>query len=323
MTRQIAELFRTNDRFVILSHVDPDGDALGSALGLAAILRAAGKTVDVAVPGGTPRLYRFLPGADRVGAVPDDVMTDPDLIVAVDASSPSRLAHLEPLLSIDAPVLNIDHHGDNSRYGDTNWVDSTACAAALMIQELAVAENLPIPLDAAIGLYVGILTDTGRFTFANADNRGIVAAADLVGRGADPHRIATAIYERHTASSVRLLGQALSTLDLREDGKIACLHVTRAMVEEAGARDEDADGFSVHARSLDGVLVGVFLREAEGGNIKVSFRSNEGVEIDGVASRFGGGGHPRASGARVPGPIEEAKESILGAVSEHLRNGGV
>ena len=323
MSLPVLEKLRAARRVVIMSHVDPDGDALGTALGLASILGRTGQEVEVAMPGPVPRAYGFLAGADAVRGSVDEIRLEPDLVVAVDASSASRVGDLAPLLGRGVPVVNIDHHADNSLFGDVNWIDPTAGAASLMICEMAIAAGLEIPPDAASALYVGVLTDTGRFTFANTDHRVLRAAAELVDRGADPHAIAQAVYEQHTVPSILLLGSALATLDLREDGRVACLHVTREMIREAGARQEDADGFSTHARALEGVLVGVFLRETEEGNVKISLRSNEGVEIDGVARRFGGGGHPRASGAKVPGPIEEAKEDVLRAVTELLFNGDV
>lgn len=318
MRDEIARRLREARRVAVLSHVDPDGDAIGSALGLAWILRAAGRDVQVGLPGGSPRAYAFLPGADGIAAGEGDMPGPFDVVVAVDATSPSRLGALEPVLGRGRAVLDIDHHGDNVRFGDAAWVDPAACATALLVQELAEAERLRIGPEAAASLYVGILTDTGRFTFANTDARGLAAAAELVRLGAQPADLAARVYERRSASSTRLLARALATLDLRDGGRVACVHVTSAMLLETGASAEDSDGFSTWARSIEGVLVGLFLREAEDGTVKVSFRSNGGVAVDVLAGRFGGGGHPGAAGARVPGPLQEAKETVLRAVSEHL-----
>jgi phosphoesterase RecJ-like protein len=320
MKRKIADFLRECRRVVVLSHRDPDGDAVGSAAGMARILSDAGIEATAVLPGGVPPLYAFVPDADRILAEPP--AEAPDVFVVVDATSPSRLGDLERALRPGVPVVNIDHHPDNSRFGDHVWVDSDACATALMIEEWAASNNFPIGREAAELLYVGIVTDTGRFTYANTDARCLEAAGRLVRLGADPHRIATNVYEKSSPASLQLLGCALTTLDFREGGAVAALHVTRRMLEETGARDEDADGFSTYARSIEGVRVGIFFRETKEGAVKVSFRSNEGVEIHDVARRFGGGGHPRASGARVPGPIEEAKEAVLRAVTEHLHGNG-
>lgn len=317
--REVAEVLRGARRIAVFSHVDPDGDAVGSSLGLVHVLRGAGRDARAFLPGGVPRLYTFLPGADEVGAGPEDVPGDRDLHVVVDATSPSRLAGLEPALTPAVPVVNVDHHGDNSRFGAAHWVDPTACATALMIGEWARAEGLAVSPEAATCLYAGIVTDTGRFTFSNTDARGLRAAAELVEAGASPHGIAVSVYDRASAASLRLLARALSTLELADGGTIASICVTRAMLRETGARSEDSDGFSTYARSIEGVKVGLFFRETEDGAIKVSFRSNGGVRIDGVAGRFQGGGHPSASGARVPGPIDAAKEAVVRAVQEHLR----
>jgi phosphoesterase RecJ-like protein len=317
--RKIAGFLEGRNRFTILSHVDPDGDAVGSALGLAWILRGMGKEARVLVPERIPRIYEFLPGAADV----EGIWTPrerPDGVFVVDATSPDRLADLEAALLPGVPIANVDHHPDNTRFGELDWVDPTAAATALMIFEMACETRLPVDRRAAECLYTGILTDTGRFTFSNTDARSLRAAAELAALGCVPSDIAAEIYARVSPASMRLLACALSTLDVREEGAVACLHVTMAMLMETGALPEDADGFSTYARSLEGVKVGIFLRETAEGTIKVSFRSNEGVAIDAVAGRFGGGGHPRASGARVPGPIEEAKEEVLQAVAEHLRS---
>jgi phosphoesterase RecJ-like protein len=318
MRAEIARRLREARRVAVLSHVDPDGDAVGSALGLAWILRARGCDARVGLPGGVPRMYSFLPGAAEVARTEADLAGPFDVVVAVDATSPSRLGGLEPVLARGRMVLDVDHHGDNTRFGDVAWVDPSACATALLVHELAAAEGWEAGADAAANLYVGILTDTGRFTFANTDARGLAAAAELVRLGASPSGLASHVYERRSAASTRLLARALTTLDLRDGGRVACVHVTPGMLAETGADPEDADGFSNWARSIDGVKVGLFLRESEDGTVKVSFRSNGGVAVDVLAGRFGGGGHPGASGARVPGPLEKAKESVLRAISEHL-----
>jgi phosphoesterase RecJ-like protein len=320
--RPIVELLERGRGFALFSHRDPDGDAVGSALGLAWVLRAMGKRAEVFLPEGVPELYRFLPGAggvrDAAGALPEGL----DAVLVLDATAPSRLGELESRIPRGVPVGNVDHHPDNTRFGEASWVDPEASATALMIHEMVLASGWEVPPEAAECLYVGILTDTGRFTFSNTDARTLRAAGELAARGADPHAIARRVYECHSLASLRLLGRALSTLEIHEGGAIACMHVTRAMLAETGARLEDSDGFSIYPRSVRGVRVGVFLREAGEDSIKVSFRSNEGVAIDGLAGRFGGGGHASASGARLPGPLEEAKEAVLRAVSEHLRSAG-
>ena len=317
--REIAAFLRAHRSFVILGHVDPDGDAIGSALGLAGMLRAEGRVARVALPGGVPDTYRFLPRTDEVGASLEDVDPEAEAVVVLDSTSPSRLANLAPLTDGTRPLANVDHHPDNSRFGAPSFVDPTACATALLLYELARDHDFAIDAEVASCLYTGIVTDTGRFTFSNTDARGLAAAAELTRLGAEASRIATRVYATHTPSSLRLLGAVLATLELHEQGRVACVQVTNRMLEECGATSEDADGFSGLARSVEGVSVGLFFRETEGGT-KVSFRSNGGVSIHGVASRFGGGGHSSASGARLPFPLEEAKARVLVAVAEHLES---
>jgi phosphoesterase RecJ-like protein len=313
-----VDFLREGSAFRIYSHVDPDGDALGSALGLAWILDAAGKSARVRLAAPVPRMYAFLPGQHLVERG-ESAPVRGERIVVLDCTSPSRLHTLEAEVTPGTPVLNVDHHADNTRFGDVVLLDPGAAATALIVLELARAGDLPVPPEAATCLYTGILTDTGRFTYANSDERALRAAAELAGAGANPAEIAAQVFEHRPVAAIRLLGRALETLDVREEGRVACIHVTQAMLAETGAAAEETEGFAAWARAIDGVQVGIFLRESQDGFIKVSFRSTGGVPIDGVASRFGGGGHPAAAGARIPGPLETAKEGILRAVGEHLQ----
>jgi phosphoesterase RecJ-like protein len=274
--------------------------------------------VSVNFPGEIPQFYRFLAGAEHVAsAVPVHPLADEALVV-LDSTSPERLGPLAALIGSHAPIVNIDHHPDNAGFGELAWVDPTAAATALLVFELCRDARLPLGPAAAEGLYVGILTDTGRFTFRNTDSRALAAAAKLTELGARAGSLASRVYEERSPGATKLLGLALATLELHQGGRVACLQVTEQMVAEAGALPEDAEGFATYARSIRGVDVGVFLREAEDGLIKISFRSNGGIPIDGLAGQFGGGGHPAASGARVSGSLAEAKESVLRAVAELL-----
>ena len=313
-----ADFLLAGRKIKIVSHVEPDGDALGSALGLAWILDAAGIEARVHLPAPLPRLYSFLPGAKFlvVGEAPEDSF---DRVAVVDCTSPARLGPIAATALTGSLVLNVDHHADNTRFGDVVQVDPAAAATAILIADIAHDAQMRIGPEAAECLYTGILTDTGRFTFGNTDERALRSAAQLVRAGANAAKIASLVYENRPASTLRLLGKALETLDLREDGRVACLHVTHEMIAQTGALAEETEGFAAYARSLQGVQVGIFLRETEEGSIKASFRSTGGVPVDGIASQFSGGGHPSAAGARLSGPLEKAKERILRAVGEHLQ----
>jgi phosphoesterase RecJ-like protein len=322
MKNKIGEFLRSRPAFRILSHVDPDGDSVGSSLALFWVLRDLGKRVRVHFPGDVPEFYRFLAGAERaMDRVPERPGAE-EAIIVLDSTSPERLGPLADLLAPGTPVVNVDHHPDNAGFGDLAWVDPTAAATALLVFELCRDARLPLGSDAAEGLYVGILTDTGRFTFRNTDSRALAAAAELTGLGARAGFLASRVYEERSPGATKLLGLALATLELHQGGRVACLHVTQEMIAAAGALPEDAEGFATYARSIRGVVVGIFLREAEDGLIKISFRSNGGIPIDGLAGQFGGGGHPAASGARVSGPLAKAKESVLRAIAELLATRG-
>jgi phosphoesterase RecJ-like protein len=293
-------ILRDEESFLITSHARPDGDAIGSALGLMHLLESMGKRVTVAFADRIPTMYRCLPGVERIVAdLPADLH---DVAVLLECDSIERTG----FEAIDAGMmLNIDHHQSGRTFADFNWIDPAACAVGVMIYDLAIASGEEITPEMASCLYSAILTDTGSFTFACTDAGTFGIAEHLLERGADSTGIAQAIYFSNPESKLRLLGTALSNLEI--DGEVAWTFVTRDDIERAAAIVEDCEGIVNYLISILGVRAAVFLRELPTGNrFRLNLRSKGAVDVAEVAEGFGGGGHRNASGCTIEGPLSEA-----------------
>ena len=310
-----------HDDFLILSHIDPDGDAVGSSLGLAWALRAIGKRVVVANESPVPVNLGFLPGSDEI-RLARDVREPSRAVFVVDCSSldrigPSALALVAP----EARVACVDHHAGTDGFGDPRLVNMDASATAELIYEVLEACAIPIGAETAACLYAGIASDTGAFRFQNTTPDVLRLAARLVELGADPSRTAVSLFGRKSPASLRVLGLALASLESRAEGRVSVLTISRAMFDEAKAAPEDADGIVQYAQSVHGARIGVLLQETAPGEVRISFRSDGTVDVNDVAGRFGGGGHRNAAGARLRGELAVVRESVL-RVLEQAVNGG-
>lgn len=310
-----------HDDFLILSHIDPDGDAVGSSLGLAWSLRALRKRVTVANDSPLPVNLRFLPGSETVRVARE--LPEPFRAVFVlDCSSLDRvgtsgLAAIAP----GAAVACVDHHAGSDGFGDPRLVNVDASATAELIYEILEACGLPIGAETAACLYAGIASDTGAFRFQNTTPHVLRLAAGLVERGADPSRTAVSLFGRKSPASLRVLGLALASLESRAAGKVSALTISRAMFDEAQAAPEDADGIVQYAQSVNGATIGVLIQETAPGEVRISFRSDGSVDVNDIAGRFGGGGHRNAAGARLRGELAVVRESVLSALEQAV-NGG-
>lgn len=310
-----------HDRFLILSHIDPDGDAVGSSLGLAWALRAIGKDVIVASDTPVPVNLRFLPGAEGI-RLARDVQDPPRAVFVVDCSSLDRIgpSALE-LVAPDARIACVDHHAGSDGFGDPRLVRVEASATAELIDEVLEACGIPVGPETAACLYAGIASDTGAFRFQNTTPHVLRLAARLVERGADPSRTAVSLFGRKSPASLRVLGLALASLESRADGKVSVLTISREMFDQAQAAPEDADGIVQYAQAVNGARIGVLIQETAPGEVRISFRSDGSVDVNDVAGRFGGGGHKNAAGARLRGELSVVRESVL-RVLEQAVNGG-
>jgi len=307
--------------FLILSHVDPDGDAIGSSLGLAWALRAIGKTVVVVNDSPLPDSLRFLPGSEWVKQ-PADAGRVFDAVFVLDCSSLDRAGKAAAgLVAPGAAVANVDHHAANDGFGDPRLVNVEASATAELIYEILDAYGAMLSPEVAECLYVGLASDTGAFRYQNTTPRALRLAARLVEHGARPSTAADALYGRKSEASLRILGLALASLEKRAGGQVGALTISRDMFDRAGATPEDADGIVQFAKSLDGARVGVLIQEIAPGEIRMSLRSDGTVDVNQVAGLFGGGGHKNAAGARVHGELSRVRGDVLEALDRAV-NGG-
>jgi len=313
--RLLELLRRPGGEALLLGHVHPDGDVLGTLLGLGLAMERAGWRVSFAGPDPVPAVLDFIPGGDR-WQVWRKAPRRFETVVLTDCPNDGRTEGLlEGARGQDAQVLNIDHHPDNRRYGTVNWIDSTAAATGEMIFDLLGALQWPIGRDVALGLYTAVHTDTGSFRYSNTTPRTFRIAAALTAEGAEPALVTDRLYQRRPKDALLTLGSLLSRVEVSEDGRIATLTVPE------GAASEDfmaAEDLVTYPRSIAGVKVAVLLRAEPGGAVKASLRGKGEIPVNRIAHRFGGGGHENAAGCTLQGPLDAAKRVLLAAVEQAL-----
>jgi len=306
----LLELIGPRESFFLTSHARPDGDALGSALGLMHLLDAMGKKVTVGFADVIPMIYRWMPGVERIVPVLPDESPDAAIVLECDCVArtgfdPTVFAEMAAGLTI-----NIDHHLSGRPFGDFNWIDPQACAVGAMIYDLAVASGVEISAGMATCLYTAVLTDTGAFTYPSTVATTFALAEHLIQRGADPIGIARKVYYSNPAGKVRALGSALATMTI-ENG-VAWAWITEEEMVRAGAVVEDCEGIVNYLIGIAEVQVAIFLRELPPGDeFRLSLRSRGPIDVADIASRFGGGGHRNASGCTLKGPLDFAIRRVI------------
>ncbi len=304
---------RQRNHFLVTSHARPDGDAIGSALALAQVLRRMGKRAEVVMADSVPVIYRSLPHAGSIvhaSQVPGPF--DAAVILECDSLQRTRLSGLESLFQI-----SIDHHASAKPFAHVNWIDCSAVATAELIFRLARAAQVTLTPEMATCLYTAVLTDTGSFGYSPTSACTFELAKYLVEPGADPGKIAQSVYFSAPFSKIKLLGVALSSL--QREGAVTWMSVTRNDMERCDALDEDCEGLVNYALGIAGVEVAIFLREAAHERVRVSIRSKGAVDVAALAEKFGGGGHECAGGFSTAGPVEAAAERVLSELRGHLR----
>lgn len=308
--QQIVELIERNDSFLVVAHENPDGDAIGSTLGLALALRQMGKAATPFNIEPVPESMHYLPGVDLFRHQLD--ATDQfDVVFALDSGESSRTG-------IDVEkhgksVVNIDHH-PHSEFGDICYVDTASSATAILIYRLLLQAQHPVTDDVAESLYLGILSDTGSFRYSSANTEAFDVASKLVATGIDPWDTASNLYESYAPQRMQLLGKVLSTLDISTCGRYASLSMNHQDLNSCGALPEHADGFVNYARAIRGIEVALFISENGHSEYKISMRSRGLVDVGTLARQLGGGGHHNAAGARLKGSLPEVKASL----AQHL-----
>lgn len=317
-----AEAIRAARTLVLACHVNPDGDALGSMLGLALALAPLGKSLTVLSQDGVPDILRFLPHSDIVQQTTD--MAAFDLAVVLDSGDLSRVGDkVQPLIGRARRVIDIDHHVLAGAFGDVRVLDSKAASTSEIVYALIHAMDLPLTPEIATCLFTGVITDTGSFRFQNVTPNTFRVAADLLEAGAPPAHVSENVFENRTFAATRLLGQALSSLSQTPDGRLVWASIRAQDFAAVGATDEDTEGTVNYVRGVRGAEAGVLFREmAPVGDappkIRISLRSREGLNVATVAQRFGGGGHRMAAGCTLTGSLTEAEATVIAALQAEL-----
>lgn len=306
----------------ITTHVNADGDACGSAAAVARLLAQQGIRAFVVNPTPWPALFAFLLGddvEDRTSAG-GDALRRIDALLVLDVSEMKRLGQLAPAVrALDVPRIVLDHHvpGDEPA-GEVLLADVSACATGELVYDLAVSSGATITSDIANALYAAILTDTGGFRYSNTSPRAHVIAAQLMRAGVDPEDMFRRIYASVSMGRLHLLRDSLHLLGVDAEHGIAWISVTADALERYDVSPEDLDGIVEHPRSIAGTRLALFFRDLGYGKVKVSFRSTGDVDVNLLARQFGGGGHAKASGALVPGTLDDVRERVLEAARQHV-----
>ena len=297
-------------RALMLGHVHPDADVLGTLLATGLALEKAGWSVVYGGPHPAPASLEFLPGVERYATM-TRLEGSFDVALLTDCPNPGRTEGLiDQARAAATTVVNIDHHPDNRRYGHVNWIDTTAAATGEMVYAMLAALPASITPDIATNLFTAVHTDTGSFRYSNVTATTLQIAAALVAAGAEPAVVSNALYERRPPDALHHLGRALSLVQVSEDGRIAWLALPAGTVPESFIESEELVNYP---RSLASARVACFLREV-GGKVKVSLRGKGDVDVQAVAARFGGGGHRNAAGCTLDGPLDDATRAVLTAV---------
>ena len=313
MLKEAADYIRRNREFVLIAHISPDGDTLGSCLALSAALKNAGKKAEIVCDDPVPEAYRFLPGASSV-KTPGEIASA-DAVIAVDCATVSRTGGGKRLLDGAKETLCIDHHRTNTGFADINFIRRAGSAGELVVKLL---KELGYPMDREIGicLYTAIATDTGNFAYSGTTPDTFRAMAEILETGFDLPEVNRLLFRTVPLRKVRLTNLVMDRMQLSRDNALAVSYADRKDFEACGAGAEDSDGIIDSMRDIDTVAAAAFLRESEDGSIRVSLRGKNKVDVSGIAAAFDGGGHRLAAGCTMYMKMDEAVRIITGMLQQ-------
>jgi bifunctional oligoribonuclease and PAP phosphatase NrnA len=317
LVARIRETLEKCHHPLVLSHIDPDGDALGTQLAVGAYLESLGKPVVMLRDSDIPNKYAFLPGIERIVRPNGPGQSGPfDVAIVLECPQLQRLGAAARFIGPQTLVINIDHHPDNELEAEISWLDVKASSVGEMMYEYFSATGVELDHSMATQLYTAILTDTGRFRFGSTTPRTLAIAGELVRAGADPREICDRVYFDMDPAVVKLTGRVLSALEYHDHGRICIMPLTQQMLVDTGASVTNTEGLVDYSLFTRGVEAGALFRELETGFTKVSLRSRNGINVAAIAARYGGGGHPNAAGCLVKLPLEQAKQEIVSLLQE-------
>jgi phosphoesterase RecJ-like protein len=316
----IARELRDNKRFLLTTHVNPDGDAIGSLGALALVLEDMGKKVLAYCQDEIPGFLRFLPYSDRiVKEIPGPDRFD--VAVVLDCGELDRIGNAAEVLQHVEKIIHIDHHSSSDDFGQLNLVRPECSSTAEILYDIIQAIPASLSREAAENIYTAILTDTGSFRFANTTARALEIAAEMVALGVTPDKIASEVYDSMSPERLRLLARSLHTLTLRANGRLATMQVSQRMLEETKTTVVDTDGFVNYPRGISTAEMAIFFREMDSGKVNVSLRSRGKLNVAEFARSYDGGGHHNAAAFRAEGSLPEVVEEILAAAEEFIAGG--
>ncbi len=319
-SERVAEALRSAKSVLISSHENADGDSVGSLLGLALALRRTGKAVAAMLPNGekVPPQYRFLPGADSIaeggGGAPEA-----EVFVALDCGNLERLSSLSEAAKRSPCLVNVDHHEDNTRFGDINLVEPEASSTSEIVYWTLKEGGFELGKEEAVCFYTGLLTDTGRFRNVNTTPRALHAAAEMLEMGVSPEEIVSRVYEETSLPYLRLLGRVLERAEMTDGFPLLHSYISREDLRETGVSMSETEDLIDKLRSVGGARVVLLMKETEDGKVRASLRSRDDVSVGELARAFGGGGHARAAGF----VSEKSMEEVLEEVRQFLVGAGI
>ncbi|MFC1569515.1 bifunctional oligoribonuclease/PAP phosphatase NrnA [bacterium] len=313
----IANYLQEKDHFLITTHVRPDGDSVSSALVLSTILDSYGKQYHIVLDDCIPKKLHYLLGIEKIHKYQENADAfSHHAVIILDSSDTNRIGQVKQLFHGNETIINIDHHPGNTYFGDLNMVDSTKSSTVEVVYPLVDFTKTKWTSALATMVYTGILSDTGRFLFANTSSDAMFICAEMVKQGADPSFISEMLYNRSSPETMRALAKALSSLEFNFDDQVTCMHLDSEYLCHSGT--VDTEGFVDTITGIEGVKASFFMMERDDQEFRVSFRSKGEVDVNEVAGSFGGGGHVRASGANIDGTLEQVKQKVLKVIKRHL-----
>ncbi len=317
---EIVDVIREKNNFLITSHVNPEGDSIGSLIAMFLVLEKMGKKAVMGISDKVPENLKFLPGADRIRQELDSGFS-PDVAIVLDCPVIERVGWISNFIDESTFIINIDHHISNSSFANINWVEPDSSSVGEILYELFKKLKVDIDTDIAKAVYTAIITDTGGFNYDNTSKRTHMIAGELLEYGIRPRIMQTEIFEKKELAQLRVLGKALLTIELIEEGKIAVMSLKKEMYAEEGSYDISTEDFINYPRSIKGVEVTILFKE----NIEVenstsiSFRSTGAIDVNELALKLGGGGHKQASGCTLRIHFNDAKARVLEEAVKHVR----
>lgn len=317
---RIVQHLKTSRRVLLASHVNPDGDAIGSLIAMGLSLEQLGKQVVLYNESPIPAVYRFLPGVNRITNRAVDLPAH-DTAVILDCGNLARIGGIADRVEALKTVINIDHHVTNTRFGDLQAIDPEACATSEIIYRLLAPLGVSVDRAIATSLYTGIFTDTGSFRFSNTNRTAFSICDAMVRHGVDPYEVARHVYGTYSLGRIKLLNLALDSIEIAAGGKLSIMTLSQNMLAETRTQPEDVDGLINYARRIEDVRLAALIQEREangngpGKSYHVSLRSDGSIDVAAIAAEFGGGGHASAAGYNVNATLAEIKAEIIRRVT--------